>query len=141
MEDKLQSALPDIVQTLVMKAPIQKVWNAVATSEGIAAWFMPNDFQPVAGHEFEIDAGPFGMSPCQVIAIDPPHSLSFKWAKDWTISFTLVELGEQTELTLVHAGWDANTVNEFGLSHTMIRDNMAQGWVGLGKTLVAYVEA
>lgn len=40
-----QGTLPDIRQTLVLNAPIQKVWDAVATSEGIAAWFMPNDFR------------------------------------------------------------------------------------------------
>lgn len=140
MEDKLQT-LPDIVQKVVFNAPIQKVWSAVATSEGIAAWFMPNDFQPVAGHEFLINAGPFGMSPCKVIEVDPPHSVSFLWGKDWSIKFELKEQGDKTEFTLTHSGWDAEKVTEFGLSHTLIRDNMAQGWVGLAKSLAAYVEA
>lgn len=140
MEDKLQS-LPDIVQKLVFNAPIQKVWSAVATSEGIAAWFMPNDFQPVTGHEFLVNAGPFGMSPCKVTEVEPPHSLAFQWGKDWTIRFELVELDDKTEFTLTHSGWDAEKVTEFGLSHTMIRDNMAQGWVGLAKSLATYVEA
>lgn len=39
-------SLPDIRRTIVMNAPIGKVWEAVATSEGIAAWFMPNNFEP-----------------------------------------------------------------------------------------------
>ncbi|MBB5322950.1 uncharacterized protein YndB with AHSA1/START domain [Anoxybacillus tepidamans] len=42
--EKTQPTLPDIRQTVVFRALIQKVWQAVATSEGLAAWFMPNDF-------------------------------------------------------------------------------------------------
>ena len=69
MEDQTQDLLPDIRHTLVLNAPIGKVWDAVSTSEGIAAWFMPNDFQPIEGHQFEINAGPFGMSPCKVVEV------------------------------------------------------------------------
>jgi uncharacterized protein YndB with AHSA1/START domain len=141
MGEQTEQTLPDIVQKLVLNAPIQKVWNAVATSDGIAAWFMPNDFQPVEGHEFMVNAGPFGMSPCKVGEVNPPNSLSFQWGKDWTIKFELVELDDKTEFTLTHSGWDADKVTEFGLTHTMIHGNMAQGWVGISKSLVAYVEA
>ena len=49
--------LQDIKYTLVYNAPISKVWDAVATAEGLAAWFMPNDMQPVEGHEFHLNAG------------------------------------------------------------------------------------
>lgn len=99
------SMLPDIRHTMVFQAPIQKVWEAVSTSEGLAAWFMPNDLQPMVGHEFHLNAGPFGMSPCKVIEVDPPHRLSFRWGKDWTVTFELKELNKgQTEFTLIHSG-------------------------------------
>src|SRR3954452_17951886 len=97
MEANHQNTLPDIRQTLVLNAPIQKVWDAVATSEGIAAWFMPNDFRPEVGYEFQINAGPFGDSPCKVTELDPPTRLSFLWGKDWTLTFELAELAEKTE--------------------------------------------
>ncbi|MCQ6560067.1 SRPBCC family protein [Paenibacillus mendelii] len=135
-----QQTLPDIRQTLILKAPIQKVWDAVATSEGIAAWFMPNNFQPIDGYEFILEAGPFGSSPCKVTEINPPHRLSFKWGKDWTLSFELVELEGQTEFTLIHSGWDVDKVTEFGESHERVRERMSQGWGGLQKSLAAYVE-
>jgi uncharacterized protein YndB with AHSA1/START domain len=135
------NSLQDIRQTVVFNAPIQKVWNAVATSEGIAAWFMPNDFQPVSGYEFHIEAGPFGKSPCKVTEIDPPVRVSFEWGKDWTITFELTELDGKTEFTLIHSGWDADKVTEFGQSHTAVRGIMAGGWIGLQKSLGAYVEA
>jgi uncharacterized protein YndB with AHSA1/START domain len=140
-ENNNPGSLPDIRQTLLLNAPIQKVWGAVSTSEGIAAWFMPNDFQPVEGYEFQINAGPFGMSPCKVTEIDPPNRLSFQWGKDWAITFELIDQQGKTEFTLIHSGWDADKVTEFGQPHTAIRENMAQGWVGLSKSLAAYIEA
>jgi uncharacterized protein YndB with AHSA1/START domain len=101
------NTLPDIRQTLVLNAPIQKVWNAVSTAEGIAAWFMPNDFQPVVGHAFHLDSGPFGKSP----------------------------------FTLIHSGWDADRVTEFGQPYSEIRERMFHGWVGIKDKLASYVEA
>lgn len=136
------ATLPDIKYTEVYNAPIEKVWNAVATSEGIAAWFMPViDFEPVEGHEFQLNAGQFGMSPCKVTQIDPPNRFSFNWGKDWTLTFELKGLEGKTELTLIHGGWDANKVTEFGQPHTPIREHMNQGWAGLVKKLQQYVEA
>ncbi|OAB43752.1 SRPBCC family protein [Paenibacillus glacialis] len=132
--------IPDIVQTLILKASIQKVWNAVATAEGIAAWFMPNDFQPIEGYEFHLEAGPFGKSPCKVTVIDPPHKLSFNWGKDWAITFELVELEGTTEFTLTHSGWDADSITEFGETHAIVRERMANGWVGLVDSLRKIIE-
>lgn len=140
MENKNQNTLPDIRQTQVLNAPIQKVWNAVATAEGIAAWFMPNDFEPIEGYEFHLEAGPYGKSPCKVTEITPPSRLSFRWGKDWTLTFELVDLDGKTEFTLIHSGWDVDKVTEFGQPHEIVRGNMEQGWAGLQKALRAYVE-
>lgn len=141
MGNKTPNVLPDIRQTVVFNAPIGKVWDAVATAEGLAAWFMPNDFKPEAGHEFHLNAGPFGMSPCKVTEIAPPNRLSFQWGKDWILTFELTESDGKTEFTLTHSGWDADTVTEFGQPHGIVRGNMATGWAGLVKKLGAYVEA
>jgi uncharacterized protein YndB with AHSA1/START domain len=67
--------------------------------------------------------------------------MSFNWGKDWTLTFELVDLDGKTEFTLIHGGWDADKVTEFGQSHTIIRGNMAEGWEGLKHKLAAYVEA
>jgi uncharacterized protein YndB with AHSA1/START domain len=141
MGNNKQTTLEDITKTLVLKAPIQKVWNAVATSDGIAAWFMPNNFEPVNGYEFILKAGPFGDSPCKVTELDPPNRLSFTWGKDWTLTFELVDLEGTTEFTLIHSGWDADSVTEFGESHAIVREKMSGGWSGLTVALRNYVEA
>ncbi|OOC63398.1 SRPBCC family protein [Paenibacillus ihbetae] len=140
MDNASGAKLPDIRHTITLKAPIDKVWQAVATSEGIAAWFMPNNFEPALGFEFQLNAGPFGMSPCKVTELDPPHRLSFNWGKDWTLTFELVERGDHTEFTLIHGGWTADQVTEFGEAHELVRGRMDNGWAGLVQKLAGYVE-
>ncbi|BBI36325.1 SRPBCC family protein [Cohnella abietis] len=140
MSNSNPNTLPDIRQTLVLNASIQKVWAAVATSAGIAAWFMPNNFEPIEGYEFHLEAGPFGQSPCKVTVIDPPNRLSFKWGKDWTLTFELSEQGDQTEFTLIHSGWNVDQVTEFGQPHEAVREQMSGGWAGLVLSLRKYVE-
>lgn len=138
-QQPMNRALPDIRHTIVLNAPIEKVWEAVATSEGLSAWFMPNDLQPVEGHEFHLQAGPFGQSPCTVTQVDPPHRLSFRWGKDWSLTFELAAKEGITECTVIHGGWSANQVTEFGESHDLVRDRMDQGWSGLVGKLSAYI--
>jgi len=139
MSDFTPESIPDIRKTLVLNAPIAKVWDAVATAEGIAAWFMPNDFKPEMGYEFHLEAGPFGRSPCKVTEIDPPNRLTFHWGEQWSVTFELAEQGDKTEFTLVHSGWDMNKVTEFGEAHTIVRDRMNNGWTGIVQKLGAYV--
>jgi uncharacterized protein YndB with AHSA1/START domain len=126
----MENTLQDIKKTVILEAPIQKVWDTVSTAEGIATWFMPNDFQPKVGHEFHVQS-PFGPSPCRVTELDAPHRLSFSWDTDgWFISFILKEVDGKTEFTLIHGGWkEPDTIlpkpNE---KSSVIRDRMNQGW-------------
>ncbi|MGE6258342.1 SRPBCC family protein [Heyndrickxia sporothermodurans] len=133
METNHQQALEDIKQTVILNAPIQKVWENVSTAEGIAAWFMPNDFQAKVGHEFHIQS-PFGPSPCKVIEIDAPHRLTFMWDTDgWFVTFILKEVDNKTEFTLIHGGWkhpDA-IVPKANAKSSIIRENMEKGWIGI----------
>lgn len=140
MKDNSTAGLTDIRRTYVFNATIHKVWEAVATSEGMAAWFMPNNFQPIVEYEFHLDAGPWGKSLCKVTEVDPPHRLSFKWGEDWTLTFELVDLNGKTQFTLIHSGWDAEKVTAFGEPHSIVRDRMNQGWGKLGESLRQAVE-
>lgn len=133
MENNNQNTLQDIVQTVVLEASIQKVWNTVSTAEGIALWFMPNDFQPVLGHEFHLQS-PFGPSPCKVVELEEPYRLSFTWDTDgWIVTFILKELDGKTEFTLIHGGWKHpdDLISKAKEKSSVIRDRMAQGWVGI----------
>jgi len=137
-----QATLPEIRKTIVLNAPIEKVWKAVATSEGIARWWMENTFQPILGHEFVLHTGHFGDSPCKVTELDPPHRLGFDWDEDWHITFELKELGQgKTEFTLIHSGWDPEKITRFGQPHPVVRGIMDGGWEKIVKEdLPAYIE-
>jgi len=120
--------LPEIRQKILLKAPIEKVWEAIATSEGIAEWWMPNTFEPILGHKFFLHAGQYGDSPCKVTELVPQSRVGIKWSKDWHLTFELKEIEDKTEFTLIHSGWDAEKVTEFGQPHIVIRDVMDSGW-------------
>nr|WP_254119050.1 SRPBCC domain-containing protein [Bacillus sp. FJAT-29790] len=137
-----ENRLQDIKQTVIFNAPIQKVWDVVSTSEGIASWFMPNDFQPQIGHEFHLQS-PFGPSPCKVTELDPPNKLSFTWDEDgWIVSFILKELDDRTEFTLIHGGWKNpdDILPKANEKSSIIRDRMDQGWAGINEKLRKVVE-
>lgn len=126
--------LPEIRKTIVLHAPIEKVWKAVSTSEGITAWWMPNTLEPILGRDFILHAGQFGDSPCKVTELDPPNRIGFDWGKDWHLVFELKKLeNEKTEFTLIHTGWVAEKVTEFGQPHPMIRNIMDGAWENIVK--------
>lgn len=122
------------MKTVVLNAPIQKVWEKVSTAEGISTWFMENDFKPEVGYEFTIQS-PFGPSPCKVLEVDPPHKLSFSWDVDgWVVTFLLKEIDNQTEFTLIHGGWDQiDTITKAGQDSSVIRERMNGGWESIVK--------
>ena len=142
MEAKNQNEVPEIKQTIIIEAPIQKVWDVVSTSKGIETWFMPNNFEPKLGFEFHLQS-PFGPSPCKVLEIDEPNRLTFSWDTDgWIVSFILKEMDNKTEFTLIHGGWkDANDIiGKANEKSSIIRDRMAHGWVGIVDKLKKVVE-
>ncbi|MFY4775763.1 SRPBCC family protein [Metabacillus sp. RGM 3146] len=124
----------DIKQVAVFNAPIQKVWEKVTTSESIASWFMPNDFELKEGHEFHLQS-PFGPSSCKVLKIDAPNELVFSWdTEGWVVSFLLKELeSDQTEFTLIHSGWKnaEDLIGKANEKTSIIRDRMAGGWISI----------
>lgn len=128
--------LPDICKVQLLDYPIEKVWNAVSTPEGIAEWFVPNDFQPVEGHQFIMDMHkPQGKTACKVTQINAPRRLTYDVGKDWHWTFLLSEQDDRTELTFIWSGWDASKTAEIGMSHTMLHAQLIDGTNVLMKSL------
>ncbi|MFQ3543994.1 SRPBCC domain-containing protein [Halobacillus rhizosphaerae] len=134
--------LPEIRKEIVLKAPIEKVWKAVATSEGLSSWWMENTFTPELGSDFVLKSEQYGDSPCKITELEPPYLLGFDWGKDWHLTFKLSKLDEnRTEFTLIHSGWDLDKSTEFGQPHSMIRGHMEKGWENLvTRSLKNYME-
>ncbi|SDL88102.1 Uncharacterized conserved protein YndB, AHSA1/START domain [Sediminibacillus halophilus] len=123
----------DIKQSVLLNAPIEKVWKIVTSAEGLESWFMPNDMKAIPGKEFHVQS-PFGSSPCKVLEVEEPNFFSFAWdTEGWIVSFYLKEKDGKTEFTLVHSGWkepDAILPKANEKSY-VIRERMNNGWRNL----------
>ncbi|MEZ5965508.1 MAG: SRPBCC domain-containing protein [Planctomycetota bacterium] len=95
--------------------PIERVWEAIATSSGLAAWLMPNDFEPRVGHRFRFRwkkiPGWRGIVDCEVTRVEPQRCLAFTWRgeekhRPTTVTFTLTPVPEGTRLVLDHDGFE-----------------------------------
>lgn len=129
MEKNMADEMPAIRKTIVFKAPIEKVWKTVSTSEGIETWWMANTMKAEIGNHFVLHTGNYGDSPCTITELDPPYRLGFDWDRDWHVTFELKDLGDgRTEFTLIHSGWFKDKKTGFGQPHTEIRKVMDTGW-------------
>lgn len=130
----MKQPLPEIRKTIVIEAPIERVWGAISTSQGIANWWMESTFEPTEGHEFVLHAGPYGDSKCKVTAVSPMTRVEFDWDTDWHLTFLLKDLGDnRTEFTLIHSGFDAEKSTGFGQPHAVVREIMDGGWESIVK--------
>jgi len=106
---------PDTRSVIVEKefphAP-EKVWRALTEGPLIEQWLMKNDFQPVAGHAFQLRMDPVphwnGVVDCQVVTVDPGKTLSYSWGAlglDSVVTFTLTPTAAGTHLRVEQSGF------------------------------------
>lgn len=96
----------------------EKVWRAIATSDALADWLHPNDFEPRVGHHFTFrvpakpQVGFEGLTVfCKVLECEEPSRLVFSWSAggpvvDTRVSFQLEPDGDGTRLLFEHSGFD-----------------------------------
>lgn len=75
--------------------PPERVWRALTRGGELAAWLMPNDFEPVVGRKFVFRAsatyGWSGVIECEVLEVDEPFRLAYIWRSGQTLHLTLIE--------------------------------------------------
>lgn len=59
----------------------EQVWHAIATAEGMSAWFMPTRMEEREGGSLHFDMGPEMGSDGRVTRWDPPHRIVYE--EDW----------------------------------------------------------
>jgi len=132
----------DIDTTVSYPHPVSRVWEALTSSAALAAWFMPNDFEPVVGHRFTFRTRPApgfdGVVHCEVIELDPPRQMVWSWAGgniDTTVTFTLEATSDGgTRLRMHQVGFH-------GLGAQLTRRILAGGYPRiLGQRLPAYLD-
>jgi uncharacterized protein YndB with AHSA1/START domain len=134
-----------IVVEVTYPHPIWQVWHALTHREALAAWLMPNTFEPRVGHRFTFQIAPqhgwSGVVECQVIELVAPHRVAYTWRggqgqPETVVTFTLKPCEGGTYLRLEHAGFVEGDIQGFNL-----RDILSSGWNAklLRKNLPTYL--
>lgn len=125
-----------IRQQFFYSHPANTVWDYLTKPELIAQWLMPNDFQPILGHEFRFTIKPIpsldldGIFHCKVLEIVPFKKLSYSWqggpgngkiSLDSVVVWTLLEKDNGTELQLEHRGFK-------DIENLQLYTGMTKGW-------------
>ena len=87
--------------------PPEKIWRALTQPHLIEEWLMKNDLKPVVGHRFDLRAD-WGAVHCQVVAVEPNKTLSYKWeAYDLksVVTWTLTPTSTGTHLRMEQSGF------------------------------------
>ncbi|MDA0182684.1 SRPBCC domain-containing protein [Solirubrobacter phytolaccae] len=104
--------------------PIEAVWKAVTSPEGLAAWFpVPATFELRAGGVVD-----YGDDTGEVLEVEPPHRLVFTWGGN-QLEFALRADGDGTVFVLTHAFDDRGGAASF-----------ASGWEGCLLVLLAVLD-
>lgn len=113
-----------------------EVWEYLTRADLIELWLMPNNFEPILGHEFEFRTKPIpsldldGIMHCKVLEIVPFRKLVYSWkagpgngviSLDTVVEWTLEKYGNGTKLLLKQSGFKATNVDIF--------IGMTDGWV------------
>ncbi|MGB3447131.1 MAG: SRPBCC domain-containing protein [Xanthobacteraceae bacterium] len=90
-----------------MPHPPEKVWRALTQPHLIDEWLMKTDFKPTVDHRFTLRAD-WGTVECQVTAIDPNKSLSYRWDAlgiETVVTWTLTPTPAGTHLRMEQTGF------------------------------------
>jgi uncharacterized protein YndB with AHSA1/START domain len=113
----------------VYKQSPAKVWRALTEPELVARWWAPGNIRAEVGHRFEMDMGPWGKQPCEVLAVEPLRLFRYRFAEPTLNTIITWELAPEdagTRLKLTHEGFD--------LDSPMGRrayEGMKPGWPGI----------
>ncbi|HVW54287.1 MAG TPA: SRPBCC domain-containing protein [Rhizobiaceae bacterium] len=103
--------------------PPEKLWRALTQPHLIEEWLMKNDFEPVAGHKFNLRGEWGGVLDCEVLTVEPDRTLAYTWnfAHDdpafdlqSVVTFTLTQTSGGTHLRMEQAGFRANQKQAYG---------------------------
>jgi uncharacterized protein YndB with AHSA1/START domain len=124
----------------LLNAPASAVWRAITDKDEMKKWYFDlSEFKPVEGFKFEFSGGP---SPdrqylhlCEVTEVEMEKQITYSWAYDGYsgksfVTFALSPRGDQTMLTLSHAGIETfpSSNPDFAIN------NFREGWKHLIQT-------
>ncbi len=118
-----------IVVERLMPYPAEKIWRALTVPELVAEWLMKNDFAPKIGHRFTFRATPVpgwsGVTNCQVVEMEEPRLLAYRWGNG-----TKSDTGLQTLVTWTLTATEGGTLVR--MEHSGFRPVDEAGYRGMG---------
>lgn len=153
-----------IEKTVLLRAPLERVWQAISDAEQFGRWFgMRFDGPFVAGSSVRGVVAPTtvdeqvaksqepyaGMADdWEIVAIEPPRRFAYRWhpyavesGVDYTdepmtlVEFTLDETPDGVRLRIVESGFDAVPAER----RTSAFEENSQGWVEQTKLIQKYL--
>lgn len=103
--------------------PPERLWRALTQPHLIEEWLMKNDFEPVVGHRFNLRGEWGGVLNCEVLAVEPHKTLSYRWdfahedaAFDMksVVTFTLTPTPAGAHLRMEQSGFRPDQRQAFG---------------------------
>lgn len=149
--------MPDIQRSIVIHAPVDRVWEAIVDSSAFGAWFgaefdgpfvvgrtttgriVPTTVDPEVAAAQEPHRG--APLEAEVIAIEPQSRFAFRWQPvagsevRTTVEFTLVAVGDGVRVTITEDGFGALPDDVRGPA---VEGNDG-GWDAQTRLLAAYV--
>jgi uncharacterized protein YndB with AHSA1/START domain len=113
-----------IEREIAIAAPVERVWAVLTEPEHVGRWFgqgKPAQVDLRPGGLMYLDHGEYGTFPVRFEKIDPPRTLSYRWASAYPgeeaddtnstlVEFTLAPDGDGTRLRLVESGFASLTI-------------------------------
>ena len=103
--------------------PPEKLWRALTQPHLIEEWLMKNDFKPDVGHRFSLRGEWGGVLDCEVLAVEPNKTLSYRWdhahedaaySLKSVVTFTLTRTAAGTHLRMEQTGFRPDQPQAFG---------------------------
>jgi uncharacterized protein YndB with AHSA1/START domain len=99
-----------IERTILIAAPIERVWDIVTTPEHIGRWFGDAGAER-QGDIIKMRWEEYGEAELRVVRSDAPTAFAYRWDAnvagigDTLVEFTLATEGDRTRVTVVESGW------------------------------------
>jgi len=131
-EDGVSKAVKILRKETTVSSPIERVWWAWTTSEGMASWWAKNSWIELRiGGPFELyflldnPRGLQGSEGCRILSYRPPEMLSFSWnfppslpeirgEHTWIVLRFNPHGPEETQVSLDQLGWKEGPAWEAG---------------------------
>ena len=106
------TATRTLVVERMMPHPPEKIWRALTQGPLIEEWLMQNDFEPVAGHKFNLRSTPMpqwnGVVDCEVLIVEADKRLAYRWDAlgiKTIVTFTLTPTTGGTHVRMEQSGF------------------------------------